>query len=1008
MRDIFGRLTRHRLVFSTASLLRLGFALYMSLTALTNAAQAAQPSNDDTATATMQVFVGIAELAGAPIPKEAVPVVQGMVSCALAGTSLPDCARNIAISTALSQVGSAAGANPQVTGVVREAVTCLTGGGSPQLCLTNAAVSQLPREAQPLASCIGGGGDLPTCAERAALTVATQQLGANLPPAVNSTVQCVIGGGNLQSCASSLVTEGVNQALRASNAPPEVVNAVNGMVNCVSGGGNAATCARQVAVDNIPPGQAHDFAACMNANGASAQTCVANFAASNISDPTARTVVGCMGQGGGDAVQQCIATNAKQALGDAASQAAQQALVTAANTIASLQLGMPLQTPPKFPEQPAILQNILSVAHGIQQGDWSKVVLGVGAELAEVAGKIILSIFLTPALANVLAPVVDAMIQNDVNAFVNGVGHLKDGDAVGVAQDIFKWYETQYIQAPCALLPNGAFRDSVCNALADGINWVADTGGKVAKDILGVGKDVLAALGLWNTVDDVASFAWKEVTSVVDNIGHFLGIGHKDPKIVCIGWSSPADYFNNNVVGACLASATSSAAQSSDALSRSRSAVVNQCAAYYEACPTADKKTVEANCGKMGDALSQMAGTTAGAMRNAAAGYARTAIATFAAKKYAEFKKKGNPEDICSESFWPSNQGEFDVSCAAVVGAKLHMPADTCPVRPTYDDPAFQACATTVRNASYLTSSVAGPKGALCKKFMEDAKQNPCQFTTKTSIVLPSGQVIATHLECSYIKPPWIADRLPLGPKALPAPWANQLPKGGPVFRLPRLPLPDFRLPPITWVNADPTFRPCVFQSPKGGGGPAIVSLPKLPLGGGNGGGVLKKLPESRVGGLGGGPAVRMPSQGVGGSSSSRAMDTLGDLNTGGAMGGAAGTGSGGIGDGRRPGGPLPPTGGVPPKIRPSPTIPLPGVAARAPSGGSGGIGMVNGQSGNAPTGHGGSNTVNSQSGNSPSSSQRYRPVTKLGVRPSNSGPDNLVDYGGCSSCNTPPAINVR
>ena len=1015
MREILGWRLRRTPVFPAASLLRLGLALCLSLAALTNAAQAERPSNDDTAATTMQVFVAIANLAGAPIPKEAVPVMQGMVSCALAGTSLPDCVKNIAISTALSEIAKSGGADPAVAGIVSEAVHCLTGGNAAQVCLTNAAVKQLPPEAQPLASCIGGGGNLGTCAERAALTVATQQLGANLPPEVASTVQCVIGGGNLASCASSLVTNEVNQALKAANAPPEVTQAVNGMVNCVNGGGNAGDCAKSVAIDSIPAGPAKDMASCLKAPGANAQTCVANLAAKNISDPTASAVVGCMGQSSGDQVQKCIASHAKEALGDAASQAAQQALVAAANTIANLQLDQPIQAPPKFPEQPAILQNILSVANGIQQGNWLLVVKGVGPEAAEVAGKIILSVFLTPALASVLSPVVDSMIQNDVNAFTNAVTDLGKGDAVGVAQDIFKWYETQYIQAPCALMPDGGFRNSVCNGLATAINWVANAGGDLAKDILGVGKDILKAIGLWDPVDDVATTLWKGLTSAIDDVGHFLGIGRNETKVVCVGFPSPSDYFANHVLSSCLSSATANAAASTPASMRQSdvSAVVGQCTSLYNLCATTEeaKQAVQANCGKMGSALGQMASSTAGGLRQAASRYAQTGIAIFAAKKYAEYKKKGNAEDICSTGFWSANLGEFAAGCAAAVGAPLQMPSGpyACPIRPTYDA-VTQACITTLNNSSYLTNAVAGPNSALCKKFEQDALKNPCQFTTKTSIVLPSGQVIATHLECSYIKPPWnrsgVLTSVLLPPKLL----------------LPRLPLPlnGSRVRGVFASIPGSDLIHVLPSPPKSGGvsngrpGQAALKFPDV---GGNRGSATPKVPTGKnpsgsggSGGIGGRPNMHPPivpprgrnpgegqvakgggGPGTGGANTSRrgnsAMDVLGDLNTGGAMSGAAGAGSGGISGGRPRPGRLPPVAGVPTRPR-LPVGGLPGAQAKAPSGsntGTGGVSMVNGQSGNAPV-----SRRTSTSGN-------FRPVTKLKVKPSKFDPP--IDYGGCSGC---------
>ena len=48
------------------------------------------------------------------------------------------------------------------------------------------------------------------------------------------------------------------------------------------------------------------------------------------------------------------------------------------------------------------------------------------------------------------APVVDAMVQNDVDAVKGLVQKLAQGDPVGMAEVAFKWYELQYYQAPCA------------------------------------------------------------------------------------------------------------------------------------------------------------------------------------------------------------------------------------------------------------------------------------------------------------------------------------------------------------------------------------------------------------------------------------------------------------------------------------------------------------------------------------------------------------------------------
>src|SRR5262249_17126876 len=138
----------------------------------------------------------------------------------------------------------------------------------------------------------------------------------------------------------------------------------------------------------------------------------------------------------------------------------------------------------------ASLQNIVKVVEAVQQGNIGDVIIYGGPEIAKIASKIILDHFVGP-LSSLLAAVVDAMIQNDVDAAKMGLSALYHGDAIGIAETAFKWYETSLIQGGCALLPNGGFHDTVCGGVADAINWAADTAGGLAKDILKVGKDIL-------------------------------------------------------------------------------------------------------------------------------------------------------------------------------------------------------------------------------------------------------------------------------------------------------------------------------------------------------------------------------------------------------------------------------------------------------------------------------------------------------------------------------------
>lgn len=83
--------------------------------------------------------------------------------------------------------------------------------------------------------------------------------------------------------------------------------------------------------------------------------------------------------------------------------------------------------------------------------------------------------------------------------------------------------------------------------------------------------------------------------------------------------------------------------------------------------------------------------------------------------------------------------------------------------------------------------------------------------------------------------------------------------------------------------------------------------------------------------------------------------------------------------------------------LRPRPPI------AQAPAGGppkvaGGGGGPAGGATG------GGINTVNGNSGNAPTTGERYRPITKLKIKPTTGGGvDSQIDYGGCGGCGVKP-----
>lgn len=362
MRDLFTgsfRRTRH------APFVFVLFALMCAIASVANA----QSQQTDTATAVntaIQVFATAADAAGLPTGLDdptVQPIVAGLVTCAVSGTSGGDCAKNVVVSTVLSEVSQSGALDPDVASIISDAVGCLTSGSAPGSCLSKTAISQLPPEAQPVASCILGGGNVGDCAVKSTEALIVQQISQSVGPEASQVINCI-----------------------ASGTP--------------------AACATQALTQNLPDSM-KPFATCLS-QGGSLQSCAANLAAGAVGQqsPQAAALVGCLGNTNGNALQQCAVNAGLSAAKVAAGQAAQQAV----SAISQLDVNASATNPSKFPQEPAVLQNIVMLTQGIQTGDWVKMGAAAGSEILETAGKIILSVFVTPPVASLLAPVVDAMI----------------------------------------------------------------------------------------------------------------------------------------------------------------------------------------------------------------------------------------------------------------------------------------------------------------------------------------------------------------------------------------------------------------------------------------------------------------------------------------------------------------------------------------------------------------------------------------------------------------------
>jgi hypothetical protein len=912
-------------------------------------------SDAETADVVVDIFVKSGQLAGLPIPKEAAPIVKQIVTCGLDGTPVEKCVRNMAVATALKQIGTQ-------DKVVSDAIGCLLDGTKVASCAVDAAIAKLPAEAQPMASCmIAGQGDIAGCTKKFAEGAILNKIPTDFQP----VAKCMIDSGDPKKCGTAFVVQQITSKL-----PPNLKGVANQLQGCLANPAQAATCVASVA--GVPK-EYQPLVGCAAGDPAKVGQCAAN----NIPGMpnVAKGMVACVGQAD-------FAKCAEQATKNAAvSQAEQQfsraqrdAIAKALKTIDDLNPDKPL-TIRADKDHAATIKNIMMVAQGVKDGKWDQIIMGAGPELAIIASNIILSVFLTPALAGALSPAVEAMIHNDAAAIQQALDAISNGDPVTLGKVIFTWYYTSFIDKPCALLSNET-TDKVCGALSTALRDIAETGGDVAKDLLDKGKDVLEFLGLWKITDSVATWAWN----TVKDIAAFFGFGDREaewkPAPEC-GSLSPKGYLANNYM-TCLSKATDLQTSTGGVDTRQ---LDDACTAQFNRCiPPESRAAVGEVCGSMADALKAASQKISEGIKTTADVY--TGLGGPQKFVDIQFKESIDPNtvsvfDFCSPNFWDAaaHQG-YASQCAKFVNLQYPLPREefggpVCgdPLKPPGERGGLVTSAFASRKAcmdslaaNTAKASLTGPDGEYCKKQKDWEEANPpCKVITR-DFRLPDGRVIQEPIgmDCgnqSKVVPPFI----------------------------PRTPGHEVLVPPKLIV---PPFRPSgpgreLLGSPRGSSGIGMIdgrtgnsptSKPEV---------LIKRNPSppKRSPVL----AVRPPASG--GSSGSNtvrsgALDRLtGDGMGGGMVGGSRAAGSSGSnGVVGAPGRKTMPGG--------SGNSPSAGVINSRPMGSSGSNAIINN-----PRPMGGGGTVNSQSRTAPAGSSR---------------PDPNLLYGGCSSCNKPDPVRVR
>jgi hypothetical protein len=942
--------------------------------ALTPAPAKAEVTANDQAAADVAVdlFIKFGQSAGLPIDARAATFVKELVSCAVSGSKpdIGDCAKNMIIKVALKEAGTSR--------EVQEAAICLLGGTKAVNCALDAALGKVPAEAKPMATCLVNGGAIPDCAKK----LAEGLLIPKVPEDVRPIVMCMIDKGDPKACGTEFVQQQVQK-----NLPAGIREQAGAIVGCLNSAQAATACVTLAAT----PEELKPLVACAQQPGANVGACMAKFAADNLPPGTpdvAKDMIGCIGNSpdfANCAKDKGIAAG-QDLVRPVISQAEKEALEAALAMLDKLRPDAPM-TIEAGPNNAATLQNILKVGQGIKDKNWGLVVLGAGPELAIIASNVILSIFLTPALAAVLSPAVSAMIHNDVAAAVKAFEAAGNGNAVGLAQVVFDWYAHSFIDKPCAILGKDV-QETVCGELSNVIRLISTHGGDFAKGILGEGKKILEWFGVWGLVDGVATFTFNELKNAVETVGNFLGFGGKEdewrPGLSCgpLLKDGPQGYFANNYL-ACVTKATGSAMVTGTV---DTSGLDSKCTADFSACIPPSKRSAAATsvaqtCGAMATQLANLAKDVSVGINKAADAYTQMGgPANYVNKLSNDAAAEGygiSSRDFCNASFWDEKEKQAYVSeCATKFVNKQFPLPDTATGGPSCAAMSTSTAAARRACRNFLDVSLnagkpplVGPDGEYCKRQKDWAALHQCEFTpTKRELVdAPRGIWIDTQwsMKC-------------------PSPIRSGVGLGLDAFAPARPPFGGVMLPSQGGGvrKADDLMRPPILTTvpgPARGGSQGSSGTNKVHGGSGNSptttrpeklkaGGAPVVTPGSRIThikkpAVDPGLLVRRPAGSSGSNLSAGGNAAISRLTGDGMGGGFRSVGSSGSS------GALPSQG-------------------RKPVGSSGSAVTTS-----PPMGSSGINTTSSQSGNAPIRTQQAPPPRAP------SGPDRIIDYGGCGGC---------
>jgi hypothetical protein len=352
-------------------------------------------------------------------------------------------------------------------------------------------------------------------------------------------------------------------------------------------------------------------------------------------------------------------------------------------------------------QQQGSVRNIILIAEGIENGDYDKILLGGGPELTKIVLTIIIDV-LVPPVAPIAGPVVAAMVDLYVDLARKVVKALAEGDFSELPEILFQFYFTEMIARPCALLPEGSFKDAVCGNLAKVIGAAAGLVGDAVDFLLEVAEKILKEVGLYQIGDAILGF----VGDVWDEL---FGDGKEDPK-VC----GPAnDYYVKNYLPCLGATAGASAATSP------MSGLHSACVAHFGRC----YENAEAICNAFDTALSNQANQVNAALEEGARGYT-PAIGAFIYSRRAELCTHGSENSVKN---FQSEIEKFKSQCTNALSKNVPLQVNACmhtpPLITRPPGPAL-ACSKAVENSNWK-KLVADTCEAWCREKKENCAPPP-------------------------------------------------------------------------------------------------------------------------------------------------------------------------------------------------------------------------------------------------------------------------------------------